>query len=273
MNTFQDKVVLITGSSSGIGRAVALRLAQYGAKVILAARGREALADVQREIENNNGVALCAPTDVTDATQCEKVVETTMREFGQLDIVINSAGVSMKGFFADSKLPALEKLMQVNFFGTMYITHFALPHIKKSKGSLVAISSLSGKRGTPYYTMYGATKFAIQGLYDSLRLELRKDGVHVGIFAPGFVDTPLHSKVLRPDGEVWTSIPKPPLRIWPVEKCVNNIVYLLRKRKSEVLLPWFVRPLRPLMAVDKIVGTWLGDWFFTRRFRPEDYEI
>ncbi len=109
----------------------------------------------------------------------------------------------MRGMFADTELTALEHIMRVNFFGTLYPTHFAVPHVKRSRGSLVAISSLTGKRGTPSYAIYGASKFAVRGLYDSLRLELADDGVHVGVVSPGFVDTPLREKVLDASGEPW----------------------------------------------------------------------
>src|SRR5947209_7101007 len=211
-----DKVVLITGGSSGIGRATALRLAGHGAKVAVAARSEAALEQVAREAAGLGTEALAVPTDVTDAGQCRRAVESAVARFGRLDILICSAGLSMRGYFAGSDLAALERVMRVNFFGTLYVTHFALPYIKQTRGSLVALSSLTGLRGVPSYALYGASKFAIGGLYDSLRLELRPDGVHVGVVAPGFVDTPLRQSVLGPDGRPWANPPDPPFRIWPV---------------------------------------------------------
>src|SRR5262249_30786777 len=159
---------------------------------------------------------------VTDAEQCRQAVAATVERFGRLDVLLCSAGVSMRAWFADSDPAALEYVMRVNFFGTMYPTYFAIPHVKKTRGSLVAVSSLTGKRGTPSYAIYGASKFAIQGLYESLRLELAADGVHVGVLSPGFVDTPLRQRVLGPDGQPWTQPPPPPFRIWPVERCVDR---------------------------------------------------
>src|SRR5262249_39581533 len=141
---------------------------------------------------------------------------------------------------AGSDLAALERVMRVNFFGTLYATHFALPHIKQTRGSLVALSSLTGLRGVPSYALYGASKFAIQGLYDSLRLELRRDGIHVGVVAPGFVDTPLRERVLAPSGQTWAEPPSPPFRIWPVEKCVDRIIQLIVKRRAQANLPRFM---------------------------------
>ena len=156
--------------------------------------------------------------------------------------------------------------MRVNFFGTLYATHFALPHVKKSRGSLVAISSLTGKRGIPSYSIYGASKFAVQGLYESLALELAPDGVHVGVVAPAFVDTPLRGNVLGPDGQPWRVPPPPPFRIWPVEKCVDCIVRLIAKRRRQALLPWFAGPM---LVVDEMLGRWMGNRILTRNFPPD----
>ncbi len=263
---FRDKVALITGGSSGIGRATALRLASYGAKVAVAARNAAALEQVAKEAAELGTEALTIPTDVTVAEQCRQAVEKTAAHFGRLDILICSAGQSMRGYFCGSDLEALERVMRVNFFGTLYTTHFALPHVKQTRGSLVALSSLTGLRGIPSYALYGASKFAIQGLYDSLRLELRPDGVHVGVVAPGFVDTPLRERVLRPDGQPWTKPPPPPFRIWPVQKCVDRIIRLIAKRRAQANLPWF---MGPLLWLDPIVGCWIGNTILRLKFPPE----
>jgi NAD(P)-dependent dehydrogenase (short-subunit alcohol dehydrogenase family) len=204
---------------------------------------------------------------VTDPEQCRAAVERTVARFGGLDVLLCSAGVSMRGAFGDSEPGALEHVMRVNFFGTLYPTYFALPHVKRARGSLVAISSLTGKRGTPSYAIYGASKFAVRGLYESLRLELAADGVHVGVVSPGFVDTPLRERVLAPSGRTWARPPAPPFRIWPVEKCVDRVVRLIVKRKAQALLPGFVGPL---LALDDVTGGWLGDWFLGGKFDPAD---
>jgi short-subunit dehydrogenase len=172
----------------------------------------------------------------------------------------------MRTYFENSDLAAMEQVVRVNFLGTLYATHFALPHVKKSKGSLVAMSSLTGLRGIPSYSLYGATKFAVQGLYDSLRLEVGRDGVHVGVVSPGFVDTPLRDHVLGPDGKVWPNPPDPPFRIWPVEKCVDRIVRLIVKRRSRALLPAFAGPL---LTLDDMLGRWIGDKILAGKFPPE----
>lgn len=266
MHPLSGKVVLVTGGSSGIGRATALRLARHGCQVVVAARDAAALDDVVKHAAGLGADALAVPTDVTDADQCHAAVAAAVARFGGLDILICSAGVSMRAYFAGCDLAAMERVMRVNFFGTLYATHFALPHVTKARGSLVAISSLTGKRGIPSYSVYGASKFAIQGLYESLRLELHSAGVHVGIISPGFVDTPLRDRVLGPDGKVWDQQPAPPFRIWPVEKCVDRVIRLIVKRHKEALLPAFVGPL---LHMDKSIGGVLGDLVLRRRFPPE----
>jgi NAD(P)-dependent dehydrogenase (short-subunit alcohol dehydrogenase family) len=269
MDVFDGKVVLITGGSSGIGRATALRLAAHGARVAVAARTQSALEELTRQIKAQGGDALAVPLDVTQSEQCRHAVESTVKHFGRLDVLLCSAGVSMRGLFTDSDLPALDRVMQVNFFGTLYPTYFAISHIKKTRGSLVAISSLTGKRGTPSYALYGASKFAVRGLYESLRLELAGEGVHVGVVSPGFVDTPLRERVLAPTGQPWSQPPPPPFRVWPVEKCVDHIVDVIVKRKPQALLPRFVGPL---LAFDDVTGGWLGDWFLGGKFHPGDLQ-
>jgi NAD(P)-dependent dehydrogenase (short-subunit alcohol dehydrogenase family) len=265
MQYFRDKVVLVTGGSSGIGRATAVRLAGYGAKVTVAARDPETLKQVVQEIGQRGGEALAVPTDVTDAGQCRQAVDETVARFGRLDVLICSAGLSMRAYFDGSDLLALERVMRVNFLGTLYMTHQALPHIKRARGSLIALSSLTGLRGIPSYAVYGASKFAIQGLYESLRLELKRDGVHVGILAPGFVDTPLRERVLAADGQPWKTPPPPPFRIWPVEKCVDRIIRLIVRRRAQINLPWFVPPL---LWLDEIVGRWIGNAILRYAFPP-----
>jgi NAD(P)-dependent dehydrogenase (short-subunit alcohol dehydrogenase family) len=260
----RDKVALVTGASSGIGRATAVRLARLGAHVGLAARTAKALEEVAGEVERAGRQALVLPTDVTDPEQCRLAVARTAERFGRLDVLVCSAGVSMRSRFEETDLGAMERVMRVNFFGTLYPTWHAVPHVKATRGSLVAVSSLVGKRGTPTYSAYGASKFAVQGLYESLRLELAADGVHVGVVSPGHVGTPLRERVLGPDGRPWPTPPPAPFRVWPVELVVDRLVRLILGRRPEALLPGFVGPL---LALDQVLGPWLGDRIIARQFR------
>ncbi len=265
MQDFKDKVVLITGASSGIGKALALRLASLGASVSLVARNQAALDELAAEIKKMGARALVLPTDVTEAMQCRQAVEKTVAQLGKLDIVVCSAGVSMRTYLERSDPAAMEQLVRVNFLGTLFITHAAIPHVRKTRGSLVALSSLTGLRGVPSYSLYGATKFAVQGLYESLRHELARDKVHVGVVAPGFVDTPLRTSVLGPGGKPWDTPPRPPFRVWPVEKCVDRIVHLIRKRRRQANLPWL---MGPLLWLDRFGTGIVGDLILRWRFPP-----
>ena len=265
MQPFANKVVLVTGGSSGIGKGVALRLASQGAAVTLAARTRDSLERVAAQIEEAGSRALVVPTDVAEAHQCRAAVEKTVEHFGKLDIVVCSAGLSMRSYLERCEPAAMEKVVRINFLGTLYTAHAAIPHVKRTQGSLVALSSLTGLRGIPSYGLYGATKFAVQGLFDSLRLELQRDGVHVGVVAPGFVDTPLRVSVLGPDGKSWDKPPDPPFRIWPVEKCVDRVVRLIARRKRQSNLPWF---MGALFWLDQITNRAIGDWVLRQRFPP-----
>lgn len=266
MKSLRDKVVLVTGASSGIGEATALRLASLGCRLGLAARNREALENVKRHCEARGARAVVLPTDVAESEQCRRAIEQTVADFGRLDIVINSAGLSMRSYFDGCDLAAMEKVMRVNFFGTLYMTHYALPHVQRTKGSLVAVSSMVGKRATPAYALYGASKFAIHGFYEALHIELKHDGVHVGVVAPAFVDTPLRLRALGADGKPALERPPDKFRVWPVENCVDCIVNLIVKRKREALLPWFAGPL---LILDQLTGRRLGNRILDKRFPPE----
>jgi NAD(P)-dependent dehydrogenase (short-subunit alcohol dehydrogenase family) len=234
--------------------------------LVVAARNQTALEEAVAEMKNRGGQALAVPTDVTHSEDCRRAIDAAVSQFGRLDILLCSAGLSMRTYFENSDLAAMEQVVRVNFLGTLYATYFALPHIKKSRGSLVAMSSLTGLRGVPSYSLYGATKFAVQGLYDSLRLELGPDGVHVGVVSPGFVDTPLRDRVLGPDGKVWPEPPKPPFHVWPVEKCVDRIIRLIIKRRPRALLPAYAGPF---LTLDDLLGRWIGDRILAARFPPE----
>lgn len=259
---WNDKAALVTGASSGIGRAIAHRLAARGVSLGLASRNTDALNELAREVEQRGGRAVVLPTDVTDEKQCSRAVAGTVERFGKLDLLVCSAGISMRSWFEETTFDAIERVMRVNFFGTLYPTHHAIPHVKATRGSLVAISSLVGKRGTPTYAVYGASKFAVQGLYEALRIELAPAGVHVGVVSPGHVDTPLRDNVLGPDGNPWPTPPPAPFRVWPVEMLVDKVIRLIERRKPEALLPGFVGPL---LALDQIIGPWLGDRLVARR--------
>lgn len=168
---FRDNVVVITGASDGIGREMALQLAGQGAWLALAARDAQKLEAVAAECRARGGRALAVPTDVGDQAQCRALVDRTLAEFGRVDTLVNNAGVSMWARFDQvTELAPFETMMRVNYLGSVYCTHAALPHLKRTRGRIVGVSSLTGRAGVPTRSGYAASKHAMAGFFDSLRI-------------------------------------------------------------------------------------------------------
>jgi short-subunit dehydrogenase len=198
---FKNKVVLITGASSGIGRACAEEFAKRGANLVLAARQYVTLCEVTADLESRFSVkAVAVQADVSREEDCAAFVKQALVTFGRVDVLINNAGLSMRALFNDADLSVLKNLMDVNFWGTVYCTKYALPEILKSKGSIVGVSSIAGYRGLPGRTGYSASKFAMNGFMESLRTELLKTGVHVMVACPGFTSSNIRVAALSKDG-------------------------------------------------------------------------
>ena len=201
--SFKDKVIIITGASSGIGKALAEELAKRGANVVLGARQYVTLCEITAEIERKYAVkALAVQADVSKEEDCEMLIKQTLITFGKVDILINNAGLSMRALFNDLDLAVLKNLMDVNFWGTVYCTKYALPEILKTKGSIVGVSSIAGYRGLPGRTGYSSSKFAMNGFMEALRTELLKTGVHVMVACPGFTTSNIRVAALAKDGNV-----------------------------------------------------------------------
>ncbi len=229
--------VVVTGASDGIGRELAVALAARGDRVAIAARRAEALEEVRAACESAGGGALVVPTDVGDAAACAELVRRAVEAFGGLDILVNNAGVSAQGRFdALVSLDVLERLMRVNYYGAAYCTHAALPHLKRSRGLVVAVSSLQGKLGFPGSAAYSASKHAMQGFFDSLRIELRRDGVDVLVVSPGPVATAIHRRFVGADGQVVESGPADRTAGMPVDVCAAKILRAIDRRARELVM-------------------------------------
>ncbi|MEJ2485638.1 MAG: SDR family oxidoreductase [Anaerolineales bacterium] len=236
-NFFSGKAVVITGASIGIGRELAFQMAAQGARLALAARNQEQLEAVAAGCRDHGGTAVAIPTDVADWGQAENLIQKTVEEFGRIDILINNAGISMWSLFDQvEELKVFEQIMQTNYMGSVYCTHFALPYLKSSKGQLVAISSLAGKTGVPARSGYAASKHALVGFFDTLRIELAKDGVDVTLVYPGFVLTETRLRALTGDGSELGYEPVQEKGAMTAEECAAQILPAIAKRKRELVM-------------------------------------
>jgi short-subunit dehydrogenase len=198
---FKSKVVIITGASSGIGRACAEEFAKRGANLVLAARQYVTLCEITANLEKQYGIkALAVQADVSKEEDCEHLIKQAVATFGKIDILINNAGLSMRALFQDVDLSVLKNLMDVNFWGTVYCSKYALSEILKTRGSIIGVSSIAGYRGLPGRTGYSASKFAMNGFMESLRTELLKTGVHVMVACPGFTTSNIRVAALSENG-------------------------------------------------------------------------
>lgn len=231
---FADRVVIVTGASAGIGKALARQLTAAGAKLTLVARRRDRLEQLADEIGVEQ--SLVQAGDIADEAFCREVIAQTVATFGSLDILVNNAGISMNAMFADCESEVFRRLMAVNYFGSLYTTLAALPHLEKSQGSLLFISSIVGKRGFPTRSGYSASKFAVQGLFESLRCELTPKGIHVGILSPGYTATEIREVALAADGQARGEAGMTTGDVMPPEAVADAIMVAIARRKREVIL-------------------------------------
>lgn len=230
----KNKVVVITGASSGIGRALAKEFAAKGARLSLGARRTDLLEQLQSELPETEMLIL--KTDVSNENDCRVLIEETIRCFGQVDVLINNAGISMRALFEEVDTKVIRQLMDVNFYGTVYCSKYALPHLLKTKGSLVGVISIAGYVGLPGRTGYSASKFAIRGFLDTIRIENLKKGLHVLVAAPGFTASEVRKVALTNDGSQQGETPRDESKMMSSEECAKHIVRAIEKRKRELIL-------------------------------------
>lgn len=236
---FAGKSVLITGASDGIGAELALRLAQQGARVALAARRIELLNALAQRIVSETPTAdvIVLKVDVAVRAECEAMVAVVAARFGGLDVLVNNAGVSAHGYFEQvTDIGYYEQVMRVNYFGAMWCTHAALPWLRKGRGLMVAVSSLAGKIGVPGRTAYSASKFALAGFCEALRTELRGSGVDVCVVYPGVVATATRVNGFGPDGQPLGESRLREDDAMSVDTCVDLMLRGMTLRKREVVM-------------------------------------
>ena len=241
------KVVIITGASSGIGLATAKAFAAKGDCVVLAARNIAKLNSTVAVMGNLYGAQtrlgenrvpkfLAIETDVTKEEECKNLIEKTVEVYGRIDVLVNNAGISMRAMFRDLDLSVIKNLMDVNFWGTVYCTKYALPYLLSTKGSVVGVISIAGFKGLPARTGYSASKFAIYGFLDTLRVEHLKDDLHVMIFAPGFTASNIRFSALTADGSAQGKTPRNEGGMMSAESVAKRLVKGVYRRKRQVIL-------------------------------------
>ena len=233
----KGKVAIITGASSGIGLAAAKEFAAQGSFLALAARNREKLDSIVAELNAKYGKTedgrekfIAVAADVTKEAECQNLI------FGKIDILVNNAGISMRALFRDLDLSVIKSLMDVNFWGTVFCTKHALPWLLESKGSVVGVISIAGFKGLPARTGYSASKFAIYGFLDTLRVEHLHDGLHVMIFAPGFTSSNIRNVALVADGTRQGETPRDEEKMMSAEAVARKLAKGIKRRKSQIIL-------------------------------------
>lgn len=254
----KDKVVIVTGGSSGIGRACALRFAKAGARVVISARSGDRLAQVEQELHALGADVLSVQADVANENDCVRLINETLNRFGRIDVLINNAGISMRALFRDVDLGVIRQLMEVNFFGTVYCTRYAMRQLIKHEGSVVGISSVAGFQGLPGRTGYSASKFAMQGFFDALRVENLRTGLHVMTVCPGYTESNIRNTALTADGSPQGKTPKEEQQLMTAEEVADHVFNGVVRRKREVVLTtqgklaFYLRKFFPAI-VDRLV--------------------
>ncbi len=233
---FRDKVIIITGASSGIGLATVKEFASAGSKVVMAARSSEKLDLIAAEIKAAGGEVFPVVTDVSIEEDCKRLIDKTIEKYGRIDILVNNAGISMRALFIETDIQVLKKVMDVNFWGTVYCTKFALPYLLLSHGSLVGVSSVAGFHGMPARSGYSASKFAMHGFLESVRIENLKKNLHVMIIAPGFTASEVRVNALTADGTPQGVSPREEKKMMQPEYVARWILKGIVKKKRNKLL-------------------------------------
>ena len=233
---FKNKVVIITGASSGIGKACAYELARQGATIVLASRRENELIKIETKLKKEGCDILSVKTDVRKIDDCKRLINRTVQEYGRIDVLINNAGISMRANFNDLDLSVIKELMDTNFYGAVYCTKFALPYLIKQKGSLIGISSITGLTPLPGRTGYAASKHAMDGFLNTLRLENIKKGLHVLIVHPGFTSSNIRMAALTKNGKPQRETPRDEERMMSSEKVAQTIAKATLKRENNLIL-------------------------------------
>ncbi|MCB0754685.1 MAG: SDR family oxidoreductase [Flavobacteriales bacterium] len=236
MSLIKDKVVIITGGSSGIGKACAERFGRERGRICITGRNAENLEAAAEELRAKNIEVMTVQGDVAKEEDCVRIINQTLNTYGRIDVLINNAGISMRAFFLHLDLSVIRQLMEVNFFGTVYCTNYALKQLLKYNGSVVGISSVAGYQGLPGRTGYSASKFAMEGFLSALRLENHNTGLHVMIVNPGYTESNIRKAALVADGSSQGESPRDEGNMMTAEEVADHIYNGVKNRKKRVVL-------------------------------------
>ena len=231
---FKNKTVAITGGSDGIGKALIELLLPMGARVATCARNQDKLYDLQ--LRHSTSPLHCVVADVSNYNDCKLFIDSTIKQFGGIDILINNAGISMRSLLKDAELDVFKKVMDINYFGTVYCTKLALNSILERKGTIVGISSIAGYRGLPGRSGYSASKFALNGWLESVRTELLDDGVNVMWVCPGFTRSNIRNAALNAKAQSQGESPLNESELMSAPECARHILRAIEKKKRTLVL-------------------------------------
>lgn len=234
MEWFKHKVVVVTGGSDGIGKALVELLLNAGAKVSTCGRNSDKFGYLKANYHNYPVITSAA--DVSKEEDCKRFIDETVAAFGKIDVLINNAGISMRALFQETEMQTLKQVMDINFWGSVYCTKYALPYLLKQKGVIAGISSIAGYRGLPGRTGYSASKFALQGWLESLRTELLETGVHVMWVCPNFTASNIRNTALNKDGKQQGETPLDEDALMTAPDCALQILDAIEKKKRTAVL-------------------------------------
>ena len=244
MKNLNGKVVWITGASSGIGEELAKQFAAEGAKLVLSARRITELERVSKALGLNADRVMTLPMDMQEMGGFEAKFQEIIKHFGQIDVLVHNAGISQRTIFSEMSAQDAQRLMDTNFTSVVALTRIVLPHfVAKKSGSFLVTSSVSGKVGTPFRTMYCASKHALQGFFDGLRGEIWRDGVQVTVICPGYINTPISFSAIGKDGKPYGKMDQTQAKGIPVDVCASKMIKALKNGKHEVIIAGFMETL------------------------------
>jgi short-subunit dehydrogenase len=235
----ENQIIIITGAASGIGLATTRVFLESGNHVVMADINEDGLLKATEELKHFRDRIYTRVVDITSEKECKKLVEKVIQKYSRIDVLINNAGISMHALFRDSDISVIKRVMDVNFYGTVNCTYYALPYLIASSGSLIGITSVAAKHGLPGRAGYSASKFAIQGFLESVRLEHFKTGLHVLTFAPDFVKTNIRASALRANGTKYEESYLNEKAFISPEKVAKSLFKAIKKRKREVVLTFY----------------------------------